>query len=156
MSTILILASVGILALLVELVVPGGILGAAGGICLVAAAVLSFVEYGFLVGLIVSLILGGISLGLLWAWMRHFHRLPFTRDLILLAPGSPASTSEDSPDDRIGETGIAITDLNPSGRIECGTTRLDGIAEAHAIPRGQPIVIVRRSGPGWIVREKTT
>ncbi|MCB1064125.1 MAG: hypothetical protein KDN20_14545, partial [Verrucomicrobiae bacterium] len=82
LSTILILAGFGIVALVVELVVPGGILGVAGMLCLIAAAIMSFVEYGFVVGFLVSMAIGLLAFSVVWLWMRYFHRLPGTRELI--------------------------------------------------------------------------
>ena len=152
MTTILVLAAVGILALLIELIVPGAILGIAGGLCLLAAVVMTYVEYGFLAGAFASVALVVVSVAILWGWMRHFHRFPFTREMILetprMSPGSKAISEEWA-----GQIATCLTDLGPSGRIQIGSNRLDAIAESEAIPRGSSVVILRPSGSAWVVRK---
>lgn len=152
MTTILLLTVVGVLALVAELVLPGGILGVAGVLCFVAAAVRTFTEFGPAAGITLSAVLTAFSLALLWLWMRHFHRLPFTRKLILLAPHRGDAPLPSPDDDLAGRTGLAITDLAPSGRVLCGDRRIDALAEASAIAEGESVILLRRSGPGWIVR----
>ncbi len=150
-STLIILAVIGTLALIIELVIPGGVLGVAGILCLLAAAVLSFVEYGFLVGFLVSLAIGLMSFGMLWLWMRHFHRLPGTRNLVLQRH-LDRGDSQPEEESLVGRAGEALTEIAPSGRARCGTTRYDVIAESGAIAKGARIEFVRRSGPSWVVR----
>ncbi|MBL9151765.1 MAG: hypothetical protein JNK37_04755 [Verrucomicrobiales bacterium] len=152
MTTILILTVAGVAALLIELVVPGGIVGIAGGICLVVAAVLCHYEYGFWAGFAYSVVVGCIGLGLIGWWMRQFHRLPFTRGLIL-QERSAGSASAPAFIDLTGETAVALTDLSPSGRVLLhGAEKLDAVAESHAIARGETVRLIRRSGPAWVVR----
>ena len=133
LSTILILAGFGIVALVVELVVPGGILGVAGMLCLIAAAIMSFVEYGFVVGFLVSMAIGLLAFSVVWLWMRYFHRLPGTRELILQNQHSQGDAQPDTAS-LVGEVGEALTEISPSGRAICGTTRYDVIAESTALP----------------------
>ena len=152
MTTILILTVAGVAALLIELVVPGGIVGIAGGICLVIAAVLCHYEYGFWAGFAYSVAVGCLGLGIIGWWMRQFHRLPFTRELILKEPGSAGGPGSAFPD-LAGETAVALTDLCPSGRVLLhGSEKLDAVAESHAIARGETVRLIRRSGPAWVVR----
>ncbi|MEQ1843925.1 MAG: hypothetical protein ABL994_26270, partial [Verrucomicrobiales bacterium] len=83
MTTILILCAVGILAALAELVLPGGLLGIVAVICLLGAVIATFVSYGATAGTIALGILVVAGLITLNLWMRLFHRLPFTKQLIL-------------------------------------------------------------------------
>ena len=50
MTLILILCVVGILAVLAELVLPGGILGVVGALCLVGAVIATYLAYGATAG----------------------------------------------------------------------------------------------------------
>lgn len=151
-STIVILAGLGILALLLEMVLPGGVLGVAGGLSLVAAAVLCFVEYGFYAGLAASVAIGAFALGLTWVWMKYFHLLPGVRRMVLHGRIANGDSREASAESLTGQTGTAVTEIAPSGKASIGDQRFDAIAESTAIPKGAAISFVRPSGPGWIVR----
>lgn len=152
MTLILILSVVGIAAVLAELVLPGGILGVVGGLCLVGAVIATFVSYGATAGTIalgILVVIGLISLNL---WMRLFHRLPFMKQLILNdAVGADAGLQEKQS--MTGRTGTVLTDLVPSGRGEFDGKKVDIITEGPSIKRGARVEIVETRGPSIIVRE---
>lgn len=151
MTPILVLAFVGIAALLAEIVLPGGILGIVGALCLLAAVVVTYLEYGALAGtgaLALVVVLGVVCLGL---WMRLFHRLPLTRSLVLRESiGGPKTDPERNS--LVGRRGVALTDLVPSGRAEIGGEKLDVVAEGAAVVRGEAILVVAERGPSLVVR----
>lgn len=151
MTTILFLSLVGIAALIAELVLPGGILGVVGGLCLLGAVVATFFSYGSTAGTIALAALVAIGLVTLWLWMKLFHRLPFTKQLVLeeAVRGEEAARARAS---LIGRTGFAVTDLMPSGRAEIGGERVDVVAESSSIPKGTPVLVVGVNGPSIAVR----
>ena len=146
MTTILLLSVIGILAVIAELVLPGGILGVVGAICLLGAVVTTFITYGALAAVVA---IGLVSLRI---WMRFFHRLPFTKQLVLnetvgIDAQVPARAA------LVGRTGISLTELMPSGHAEIGGEKLDVMAEGAAIRRGATIIVVETRGPSVMVRE---
>lgn len=152
MTTILLLSVIGILAVLAELVLPGGILGVVGAICLLGAVVTTFITYGATAGTIALAAVVAIGLVSLRIWMRFFHRLPFTKQLVLnetvgIDAQVPARAA------LIGRTGISLTELMPSGHAEIGGEKFDVIAEGAAIRRGATIIVVETRGPSVMVRE---
>lgn len=152
MTTIIILCVVGIAAILAELVLPGGILGVAGAISLLIAVVLAFVNYGATVGTLAFLALFVFGIGALALWMKNFHRLPFTKHLIL--SGKVGDDEElKSRQLLVGRTGVALTDLHPSGPALFEDLRIDVMAEGPEIPKDASIEIVSTSGPSIFVRE---
>ena len=82
LTTILVLVAFGILAILAELVLPAGILGVAGALGLMAAVVQIFNEYGTVIGLAAFAVLLVFGFTVFWFWMKYFHRLPFTRNMV--------------------------------------------------------------------------
>lgn len=152
MTTILILSTIGILAALAELVLPGGLLGVVAALCLLGAVIATFLTYGatagtFALGILV--VAGLITLNL---WMRLFHRLPFTKQLILNdAVGVDQGLQERQS--MTGRTGITLTDLYPSGRGDFGGEKIDIVTEGPSIKRGTKVEIVETRGPSIIVRE---
>ena len=152
MTTILLLSVIGILAVIAELVLPGGILGVVGAICLLGAVVTTFITYGATAGTIA--LAGVVAIGLvsLRIWMRFFHRLPFTKQLVLNETvGIDAQVPTRAA--LVGQTGISLTELMPSGHAEIGGEKFDVMAEGAAIRRGATIVVVETRGPSVMVRE---
>lgn len=152
MTLILILCVVGIIAVLAELVLPGGILGVVGALCLAGAVIATFVTHGATAGTIALGILVVLGMAVLSLWMRLFHRLPFTRQLVLNeSVGVDLALQERQG--MTGRNGIALTDLMPSGRGEFDGERIDILAEGPSIKRGARVEIVATRGPSIIVRE---
>jgi membrane-bound ClpP family serine protease len=152
MTTILLLSVIGILAVIAELVLPGGILGVIGAICLLGAVVATFVSYGATAGTIALAAVVALGLVTLRIWMRLFHRLPFTKQLVL---NETVGVDEHVPAraSLVGRTGISLTELMPSGRAEIDGEKFDVMAEGAAIRRGATIIVVETRGPSVMVRE---
>ena len=74
MVTIIVLSIVGILAVIAELVLPGGILGIIGMLCLLGAVGMTFAEFGMTAGTIAVAVLFVFGLATLNIWMKYFKR----------------------------------------------------------------------------------
>jgi len=152
MITIIILSVVGIAAVIAELVLPGGILGVVGALCLLSAVVMTFVEYGTGAGTgaVVLLFLFGIAT--LSYWMKYFHKLPVTRSLIL---NDEAGRDEehDARQDMVGQSGTTLTDITPSGHVLIDGKKIDVMTEGPSIPKGSEVEITATRGPSIIVRK---
>ncbi|MCB1236941.1 MAG: hypothetical protein KDM91_17870 [Verrucomicrobiae bacterium] len=151
-TTIIVLSLVGILALLAEMVLPGGVIGVVGALCLLVAVILVFVEYGLWPGTLASVGLAIFGFTIFTVWMRHFHRLPFTREMVLKETLAGAGTDRPA-DRRIGQVGEALTDLRPSGRVRIEGERVDAVAESGVIEKGAAVRVVGTDMSGVIVRE---
>jgi membrane-bound serine protease (ClpP class) len=154
MTNILLLSALGIAALLAEIVLPGGILGAIGGVCLLGAVVLAYLGYGPVAGGAAFAALLLLALACLGLWMRLFNRIPFTRRLVLDESIDGRAVAE-APTSLVGRHGVALTDLVPSGRAEIDGTRRDVVAEGSAVARGDAIIIIAERGPSLVVRRTT-
>ncbi|MEM9283310.1 MAG: NfeD family protein [Verrucomicrobiota bacterium] len=152
MTTILSLSVIGILAILAELVLPGAILGIVGALCLIAAAIMTFVEYGMGAGVAAVGILVVFGFATLSWWMKFFHRLPLTKQLILEdAAGNDAEL--EARQDLVGETGTTLTDLTPSGHARIGERKLDVMTETGSIEKGSEVEVTATRGPTIVVRK---
>jgi membrane-bound serine protease (ClpP class) len=152
MTTILILSVIGIIAVIAELVLPGGILGVIGAICLLGAVVATFVSHGATAGTIALAAVVAIGMLTLRIWMRYFHRLPLTKQLVLNETVG-IDESLTGRNHLVGKHGVTLTELMPSGRAEIEGEKLDVMAEGAAIRRGSSIVVVETRGPSVMVRE---
>lgn len=153
MSAILILSLLGIAVILAELVLPGGVLGIIGALCLITAAILTFAEFGPTAGTIAIVLLFAFFVLTLGWWMKSFHRLPLTRKLILESESGNEMTSDDEPPSLVGKTGRTVTDLFPSGHALIDAKKFDVMAEAESIPKDSLIEVVADRGPSLIVRK---
>ncbi len=150
-GTILLLAAIGAVLLVVEFVVPGGVIGILGVAALVTAVVLSFVHYGAGGGLIAAALVSVAVAAFVVLWMKYFHRTYFGRKLTLRAEIPPTDVNEDKRR-FIGMTGVAQSDLRPSGKALIDGIKIDVVAEVGLIEKGKPIRVLSVDGVRIVVR----
>lgn len=151
MTLIIILVVVGFAAILAELVLPGGLLGIVGALCLIGAVIATFIEYGATAGIIGLIALFLLGLATLSWWMKYFHRLPGTKQLILHEESGKDETDGEG-ESLLGKSGVTLTDLVPSGHARIEGKKFDVIAEAGSISKEESVVVVAERGPSLIVR----
>lgn len=141
-SLIVLLFTIGILLLAIEVILPGGILGVAGGLLLFAASIVSFVRLGVLEGLLA--ILASLVVAALVFYLQ-FKFLPKTRmgkKFFLTRQIDSSSTSlPDSARDLIGKRARSVTLLSPSGYINVGDVRYEAFSDSGQIPAGTELLI---------------
>jgi membrane-bound serine protease (ClpP class) len=152
MVTIIVLSAVGILAVMAELVLPGGILGIVGMLCLFGAVGMTFAEYGMTAGTIGVAALFVFGLVTLNIWMKYFHKLPLTRSLIL-NDKTGRDENRDSLQQMMGQTGTTVTDITPSGHALFDGEKIDVMTEGPSIPKGSQVEVTATRGPSIIVRK---
>jgi len=152
MTMLVLLAFVGIVLIIAELVLPGGILGVIGAICLVGAVVLTFVNFGITAGaiaLVAVLVFGIVTLAL---WARYLRHLPFAGKIVLQETISDP-TLRIQLAELVGKQGLTLTLVCPSGHAEFGSHKMDVISESGPIEKGKAIRIVGTRGPSILVEE---
>lgn len=154
MTLILLLSIIGIVAILAELVLPGGILGVIGIGLLVAAVVVTFAKFGATAGIVASVLLLIFCFVVLGWWMKYFHRLPLTRKLILQNESGEEDEKKEERNSLLGKSGTTLTDLTPSGRVKIDGQKIDVIAESGSIGVGVDVTVVAVRGPSIVVRAK--
>lgn len=146
----------GLIAIVLEMFVPGGVIGAFGGLIMIAAIVLGFSKSQTL-GLI--LLGAGVVLvpaGIVGA-MNLAPRLPFSKKLFLqetLSAEKGYISSEAGLTELIGKEGVAVSDLRPSGIAEIEKRRTDVITGGEMIEKGARIRVVEVGGNRVIVEEE--
>ena len=111
-----------------------------------------FVNYGATAGTIAFAVLVLVSIVALGYWMKYFHRLPLVKRLILNETVGEDVELE-SRQSLVGETGVALTDIHPSGSARVGEQRIDVMAEGPEILKGASVKIISTRGPSIFVRE---
>lgn len=160
LTTIAILVGAGIVLLALEVILPGAVMGIAGGIALFAALIATFASeemtnYGAGTRLGIAGGIIGITILFLVLWMKNFHRLPWIGKYILTAE-IPNPDKIINPENLLGAVGKARTDLRPAGQAIIEGKRLEVFAESGMIAHGRTISVVRIDGYRIIVREVIT
>lgn len=143
---------VGALLLLLETVLPGLVAGVLGLICLVAGVILSYANYGLQMG---NLVLLTVVVGLVAAalcWLKFFPESRIARAFI--SQGTIGELGAEKPE-LLGQTGVASTNLRPSGAALINGRRVDVVTEGNMIERGTSITVVALEGLRVVVRPTT-
>jgi membrane-bound serine protease (ClpP class) len=150
MTLIIALLIMGALLLFLETLLPGLIAGIGGVICLLAAVVLGYREYGYQTGsLILGVVLVGTVLGA-WCWVRLFPGSRVAKKFI-----SQSVVGELGVEKRqlLNCTGVTSTRLRPSGQAVVNGQRVDVVTEGGMIERGAIVRVVAVEGSRIVVRE---
>lgn len=156
---------VGVGCILLEIfILPGfGVFGVAGLVLLFGGLLGTFMpgpgffpdtpegQSGLVHGVATLLISTVVAIVLMYFLGKHFGNLPLLNRLVLKNPTaeetSPSLLEAMGPDAdgpvQVGATGVAITPLRPSGRVQVGDDILDVVAEIGFIAAGQPVRVTR-------------
>ena len=135
----ILLALAGVVLLVVETFLPTqGILGAVGAAALAACVVVCF-RVDSRLGFAVTVAMVVAAPFAAMAWVKLWPKTPVGRRMIL----SPvAGELPGAPPVRIGQTGVAVSDLRPMGVCTFGTDRTEARAERGTIRAGQQVRVV--------------
>lgn len=143
MTLIILLFTIGIFLLAAEVMVPGGILGIAGAMVLLAGCVVSFFQLGStggLIAVVLSLLAGAL------VFFIQFKILPKTRIgkrfFLSREITAKASALDDNARDLVGKTAQAITLLSPSGYVDIGGKRYEAVSQSGQISPGTDLEVV--------------
>lgn len=143
MMSVLILFAAGLILVAVEVLVPGGLLGTLGGLCLLGGVVTAFLQLGPAVGGIATaaaLAIGAVTLYL------ELVLLPKTR-LARKFSMTETNSGRSQPDiaDRatvVGRDAVAVTTLAPSGYVELDTRRYEAFCQSGFAAVGARLRVV--------------
>lgn len=160
-ATIVTLLIVGAVLLFLEAILPGAILGILGVGCLVAGVALSYFKFDpqtgtwefdgqtgtwVLLAVSASLVVGVI------AWFKYF---PHSRmGQMFVSRGTVGELGLETSS-FLHQTGVAHTNLRPSGTAIINGKRVDVVAEGAFVASGAPIKVVATEGLRVVVRAVT-
>jgi membrane-bound serine protease (ClpP class) len=143
----------GIGLVLIEVVVPGGIVGGIGALCMLGGTVAAFYEYGATGG---AIALGGslAALGLgLYLELRWLPRSRLGQKLFLKAEITGRATSAAGEAGLTNRQGQAVTALAPSGLVAVDGRRFEAYSRSGFLEAGTPIVVKGRDNFRLIVEK---
>ena len=144
-EAIVILTAAGVLLILAEVFVPGGVVGTIGLILLAIAIVAGFfisptVGFGLLIG---SLVFGII---VFWLWMKILPKTPMGKRIILQQDAADWHGWDPAKADNVGKAGVAHSMLRPSGIAVIDGKRVDVVTRGEMIAAGTAIEVVAVEG----------
>ena len=156
-----ILLGLGVIALAVEaFVLPGfGVAGILGVAFLAGATVLALVgnaptgqDVVMSLGVLAASLV--ITAAVFFAWLRHLPNSTRWSGLLLRdsVHRDQGYLSAPNRDEMIGRTGIALTDLRPSGTADFDGERIDVVSEGDWVKAGDPVVVMRAESYRHVVR----
>jgi membrane-bound serine protease (ClpP class) len=155
------LLGLGLVALAAELfVIPGfGVAGILGILAIAASMMLAMMgAHPTPADVAQALAVLGASLfitaAVTYAWLRHLPNSGRFSGLLLKGAGHRAEgfTSAPSRPELVGRSGVALTDLRPSGTARIGEERIDVVTEGEYIAQGSPVELVQSEGYRHVVR----
>lgn len=154
MSTAIILLGIGLLSILLEFFLPGGVLGGIGALFLLAS-IFFFITASESLILSLFYVIGVFALlGLLikfalWKLQRSTSSGSFYSKVD--EEGYTASTWEQS---LVGKNALVITDLRPGGHIVIDNKRYSAISQSGYLVKGTPVTVIGGEGDTLIVKQQ--
>lgn len=142
MSLIAGLLVLGFALIALEIVIPGGIVGAFGGLSLLAGVVVAYQEFGASG----ALVAGGVGIvGVALSLYIEFKILPKTslgRRFFLRQSVTAKSQPDVADDSLVGKRGQALTALSPTGYVLVEGRRIEAYSRSGFLPKGEKVEVV--------------
>ncbi len=153
MGLVITLLVIGAILMILEIYLPGLIAGVLGFLCLAAGVIVGFREFGvegglwLLIGVVAALLLGS------GAWLWLFPRTKLGRAFI--SGGAVGDIGTERPE-LVGQSGVAFTQLRPSGTALIDGRRVDVVTEGALVEKGAPLRVVAVEGMRVVVRAQSS
>jgi len=138
MTWIILLFGIGIALVALEVIVPGGILGAIGALTIFAGCAMAFYELGTMGGTIASAIAFSLTGVIIWL---EFRFLPKRAFLTKSVTGVSASYGEEAKA-LVGKSAEALTTLAPSGYVRIEGRRYEAFSQGGHTEAGTALTVV--------------
>ncbi len=141
----------GLMLIGAEVFIPGGVLGALGGIMLFIAGLLGYAVFspGMATLALVGLVVGtGVAIAL---WIRFFPSTPVGRSMTVANDLKDAHGQNATLSGLVGKCGTTLSALRPSGFAEIEGQRVDVVSQSDMLAAGTPVEVVRVEGNRVVV-----
>ncbi len=139
MSLIVGLMVLGVALIMIEIFVPGGIVGAIGGICLLVAVGMSFKLYGAEGAIIAFVVSCVVLVGFLIFEFKVLPKTSMGRRFFLTQRIAGTSQGAQAEQGAVGREGLAVTALSPSGYVLVDGQRLEAYSRSGFVDKGEKV-----------------
>ena len=145
---------IGLVLLVLEFFVPGGIVGIIGGALIIisllfAGASITHMAYSIIIAMFIAVI-GMVILMKFFGKKLHVFNKLVLRDATTTEEGYVSNTNRI---ELIGRVGEAITALRPAGVIVIDHERIDAVSDGSYIDKGKQVEVIKVEGSRIVVRE---
>ncbi len=152
MTTIVGLLIVGTVLVFLETLLVGGVWGIAGVACYCGATYIAFDGYGITMAMVAALAaLLGIALAFVF-WLKVLPKTRFGKAIYLNSSQDGKAPSVDMKP-LVGKTALAITDMNPSGKVEIDGTIFDARCDSSSVSTGDKLIVKSANSFELVVRK---
>lgn len=137
----------GLALVVVEMFVPGGLLGLLGAGLLAYALYETFLQYGAATGVVASLATALATTAVLWVGLRRMT----VRER--LDPERGYTVSRPEQERLLGHEGVTITPLRPSGLARIDGRRVDVVTRGEPLEAGTRVRVIDTSANRIVVRK---
>lgn len=146
---------IGLILLILEIFVPGGIIGLIGGSLMIASLLfagesVTHMAYSIIIAMFIALVGMVIIMKFFGKKLHVFNKLVL-KDATTTEEGY---VSNENRLDLIGKTGVTQTAMRPAGVILVDNERIDAVSEGSFINKDKQIVIIKVEGSRIVVREQ--
>ena len=153
MSIIIILILMALVLVAFEIILPGGVLGVIAGLCVIAATILTDMDYGIWIA--VAVFIGsGILISLLIIVEFKLLKNTSLGNAFFLKESVTAHTGPTSDVSLIGKEGMTLTRLNPSGRVTIEGKTYEASSQDGYIETKQEITVVGQDNFKLTIRKR--
>ena len=148
------LFTIGLILLVIELFVPGGVIGLLGLGTLLWSLFLAAKHSPFITVSLAVAVVSALMMGL-WLSRVSKKKMMLFEKIVLTDEqrNEKGYVSHDARVDLIGKRGVALTVLRPAGTALIDDERVDVVTEGEYIERNRPIEVVYVDGLKIVVRE---
>lgn len=150
----LIMFVIGLILVVVEVFVAGGIIGIIGGALIIGSLLFageSFIHMAY--SILIAMLIAGIGMVILMKFfgkkLHMFNRLVLNDSMTT----EEGYVSNKNRIELIGKQGQSLTPLRPSGTIVVDQERLDVVTEGNYVDAGKTVEVVKVEGSRIVVRE---
>ena len=142
MSVIAGLMVLGFALIMIEIFIPGGIVGALGGICLVAGVVVAYQDFG-VEGAIITFLVGVVGLAAcLFVEFKILPKTPVGKRLFLQNTITGKSQPDVADEDLVGKEGDTLTALSPSGYVRVDGRKFEAASKSGFLEKGDKVRVI--------------
>jgi len=146
---------VGIILILAEVFVPGGVVGTLGAILVLGGIMAGFYQdlnFGL------YLLLGAVIFGILffWLWMKYFPHSRMGKRLILQQDAKTWQGYDAENQGLLGKEGKTHSTLRPAGIAVFDGHRVDVVTQGEMITENRPVRVLEVEGNRIVVAEIKT
>jgi membrane-bound serine protease (ClpP class) len=146
-SGIITLYIIGLVAITIELFIPGAIVGICGAGCVIASIIFAYLYASNLLGHILL----GIGICFIPLFFITWYKL-LTKTFAVNASEKGFSSSKNKLEDLMSAEGVAITTLRPSGTANIKGHKVDVISEGEMILKDTKIKVTDVKGNRIVVK----